>query len=192
VRPELSEELVKKVVEKWRRETGISIDIPKSKIIEDILIKYLERPVENLKVRDRKRDRLFRTFVKMKRRIKFGNRMQASIKINSVEFGSIVINNRRYSHDVIVSYKGLIQEGKLKTRHLISKKEFNLMLVEDPKIIVFGRGFEGCLKISPEVLKLAELKGIRVISLLTPDAIEAFNKLHEKDEKVVAYIHVTC
>jgi len=43
-RPEINGELVKKVVDKWKQENKVSINIelPKSRVIEDILIRYLE------------------------------------------------------------------------------------------------------------------------------------------------------
>jgi len=67
MRPDLSEELIKRVAEKWKRETGIVTDIPTSKIIEDVLLRYIQGME---KVRNRKRDMLLRKFLKMKDVIK--------------------------------------------------------------------------------------------------------------------------
>ena len=71
MRPDLSEDLIKRVVEKWNKETGVVTDIPISKIIEDILIRYLQGME---KVRNRKRDILLRRFLKMKDTIKTNTR----------------------------------------------------------------------------------------------------------------------
>lgn len=60
------------------------------------------------------------------------------MKIDSTEFGSITIEGKRYSHDVVVSYKGKIEKGWLQTRHLINEKEFLEFLKEDPEVIVIG------------------------------------------------------
>jgi hypothetical protein len=114
------------------------------------------------------------------------------IKINSTEFGSITINNKKYNNDVIVSYKGLVKEVEMQLRHLISKKEFNLLLAEKPEIILIGTGTEGCMQISPDVRRLAEQKRIHILTFLSPEAIKKFNRLCESRERVAAFVHTTC
>lgn len=113
------------------------------------------------------------------------------MKIDSTEFGSITIEGKRYSHDVVVSYKGKIEKGWLQTRHLINEKEFLEFLKEDPEVIVIGNGQYGACEVSNNFKKLAEDKGIEVIISKTPEAIEKFNEL-VKAKKVVAYFHTTC
>jgi hypothetical protein len=193
MRPDISDELVRRVIEKWRTENKLIVDIPKSKIIEDVLIRYLgEIPTEiTIKVRDRKRDKIFREYLKMRYALNFG-KYKKPIKVSSAGFGSIIINNRKYNQDVIISYRGLIEEIKLRNKHMISQREFNFLLVEEPEIIVIGRGYEGCLQVFPGASRLAEMKGAKIINLLTPNAIKTFNQLYENGKKVVAYIHPTC
>ncbi|MEM7821791.1 MAG: MTH938/NDUFAF3 family protein [Candidatus Aenigmatarchaeota archaeon] len=189
MRPEISSELVKKVVEKWKQENKLSIEIPKSRIIEDILLKYLENN-QISQIRDRKRDKLFRTLINVKSRITHSK--NNPIKINSLEFGNITINNKKYDKDVIISYKGLVKEIQTQIRHLISKKEFSSILSEKPEVIVVGTGIEGDMEISSDVQKIAEQKGILLLSFPSLEAIKKFKQLYESGKKVVAYIHITC
>lgn len=188
MRPDLSEELIKRVIEKWKKETNIVTDIPTSKIIEDILLRYLEGME---KIRDRKRDRLLRKFLKMKYAIKPGYQ-KSPIRIKNSKRGSIIINNKKYEKDLMISYKGLLQEMNLESNHLFSWGEMNILLVENPDVIVFGKGYNNCLKISPNVMKLAKLKDVEILDDTTPKAIENFKQLLEKNKKVVGFFHVTC
>jgi hypothetical protein len=43
------------------------------------------------------------------------------MEINSTTFGSIVINGKKYEHDVIIT-RGKIQEARTQVRHLIKKR----------------------------------------------------------------------
>jgi len=190
MRPDISEELIKRVVEKWRRENKLVVEIPKSKIIEDVLLRYLEYRFMP-KVRDRKRDRLMRKFIKMRYMIRPGV-YKERVKINSTKFGSIVVNKKEYSNDILVSYKGLVREHKTTARHVLSKGELNLILVEDPEIVIIGSGYEGCMQLSPEFVELAGMKGVQILTMKTADAVEKFNELYEKGRKVAAYMHLTC
>lgn len=190
MRPDISEELIKRVIEKWRRENKLVVEIPKSKIIEDVLLRYLEYAFHK-KVRDRKRDRLIRKFIKMRYMIRPGI-YKKRVKIDSAKFGSIVVNNKEYTNDVMVSYKGLVQECKPTTRHVLSKRELNLILVEEPETIIVGCGHEGCMQLSPEVVELAGMKGVQIMPMKTVDATEKFNEFYDQGKKVVAYMHITC
>ena len=188
MRPELNEDLIKKVVEKWKLENRLSIDIPTSRVIEDVLLKYMEG---SLQQKSKKRRDIFGTFIMMKSRIRPGAKRN-SIKINSFDFGSVKINNKKYRNDVIVSYKGNVQEVETQLRHLISKREFSLLLYDQPEMIVVGNGVEGDMQMSPDVLKIAQQKNIKVIDLPSAEAVKKFNKLVGSGKKVVAYIHSTC
>jgi hypothetical protein len=192
MRPYINEELIKRVVDKWKQENRISIEIPKSRIIEDVLLRYLEGSTTPQEVKDRKRNKIFRTFIMMKSKIKPNITGHNQIKINSIEFGSITINNKKYNSDVIVSYKGSVQRVNTQLRHLISRREFNLMLAEEPEIIVIGTGIEGDMQVSLEVQKLAEQKKIQLLTFLSSEAVKRFNQLYESGKKVVAFIHTTC
>jgi hypothetical protein len=53
------------------------------------------------------------------------------IEVNSTSFSSITINRKKYEHDVIVKQEK-IQEARTQVRHLISKKEFEVLAEENP------------------------------------------------------------
>jgi hypothetical protein len=113
-------------------------------------------------------------------------------KIDSTSFGSITINGKKFSHDVIVNSKGEVKESSLQTRHLVNEKEFFDFMKEKPEIIVIGNGQYGACEVSEDFIKLAKEKGIELIVENTPHALQKFNELVKKGKKVIAYMHVTC
>lgn len=191
MRPEISEELVGKVIEKWKMENKIGIEVPKSKVIEEILLRYLEATAK-IKAGSNKRDKLLRKFIQVSQLIKKPKVRSNSVMIDSTDFGSITINSKRYNNDVIVSYKDVIREGKTQKRHLISKKDLDILLKEKPDVVVIGTGQDGYLQISSDVFNFSKQKGIEFFDLETPEAIKKFNQLYASGRKVVCYMHVTC
>ena len=188
MRPDISKELVTRVTEKWLLENGISADIPTAKILEDILLKY----VEGTDTITRKvKDKLFRNYLRLRYKVKPVD-TNPSIEINSTKFGYITVNNKVHEADVVLSFAGTIQEIKTEVRHLITRREFNFLYVDHPKIILIGTGQEGNLDISPEVAKIAKQRKVEIVKMKTTDAIKRFNQLYENGERVAAYMHVTC
>lgn len=192
MRPEISEELVDRVIEKWKQENKIGIDVPKSKVIEEILLKYIES-TSKIKASSNKKDKLLRKFIQVGHIIKKPKHQTNSVLISSTKFGSITIGNKKYENDVFVSYKDTVkEEGGTASRHLISKKELALLLGDKPDVIVLGTGQEGCMKFSSDSSELARNRGIEIVESKTPDAIKKFNQLYASGRKVVGYMHVTC
>jgi len=191
MRPEINEELVDRVIEKWKQENKIGIDVPKSKVIEEILIKYIES-TSKIKVKNDKRDKLLRRFMQVGHIIKKPKHQTNSVMISSTKFGSIMVGNKKYDNDVFVSYKDTVKDGETNSRHLISKKELALLLLDKPDVIILGTGQEGCMKISSDSSELAKNRGIEIVESKTPDAIKKFNQLYASGRKVVGYMHVTC
>jgi hypothetical protein len=113
------------------------------------------------------------------------------MEINSTTFGSTVINGKKYEHDVIMT-RGKIQEARTQVRHLISKKEFDILAKEKPEVIIIGNGQYSAMEIGEEVKNLAKERNIELIVLPTPQAIKKFNELTKAKRSVIAYFHVTC
>ena len=112
--------------------------------------------------------------------------------ISSFKFGSITINRKKYEHDVMVTWEGRVKPVHTDVRHLIGKEELVKLLLERPEIIVIGLGEDILMKISPEVVKFAEEKKLKIIEKSTVRAVKEFNELVRAGKKVVAYMHVTC
>lgn len=109
-------------------------------------------------------------------------------------FGFIEIDGVSYERDVI------LDRGKITWRRKRASKVYRdrfghtpLSLAEDIpwkcKRLVVGSGFEGALPVMPEVLEEAQRRGVQVVVLPTPKAVE---RLSRSGGDTNAIVHVTC
>lgn len=115
------------------------------------------------------------------------------VKINTSEFGSITIDNKKYPHDVYIFPSGKVEERP--HSHSISKDQVEHILKEnsDLEVIFIGKGTSGMASLDADARELLEKKGIEIIEANTPDIKDKFNELADKREKkIAAIIHTTC
>ncbi|GAI42683.1 unnamed protein product [marine sediment metagenome] len=112
-------------------------------------------------------------------------------KIENSGFGSIVINGKRYCHDVWVFTDGSVEKRR-GGNHTFLAEEIQNLLKGNPEIIIVGAGTSSCVGIGKEAGQLAENKNIKIERAATPKAIETYNQLVSEGMKVAAAFHVTC
>ena len=110
-------------------------------------------------------------------------------KINSTYFGSIIIDGRKYDHDVIVYWDGEVRQRP--SSHNFTRRELMDVMMKEPEIIVIGTGTAGLMKIDSDVQLKAQMEGIRIVADKSLNAVSEFNKL-TRNKRVAAVIHVTC
>jgi hypothetical protein len=123
---------------------------------------------------------------------------QRSMKINidNTSFGSITINGKPFSHDVIIRLSGEVKKRKKKlsrqvygTSHKLSLKEAQFIYEDGCKKLIVGTGQYGVLELSNEAAEFFETQDCKVILKKTPQAIKVFN---ETTGKKIGVFHVTC
>jgi len=117
--------------------------------------------------------------------------------INSTEFGSITIDNIKYSQVLILENRVIERDyNKLKelfgTSHKIGDWEVNELLRDNPEIILIGTGQNGMLAVDTKVIETISKKGIELIIEKTPEVIITYNKKIQEGKRVNALIHTTC
>jgi len=112
-------------------------------------------------------------------------------KIEDSGFGSIIVGEKKYNHDVWIFTNGSVEERR-GGYHTFLAKEVQALLRGKPEIIVVGAGTASCVGIEKEAEQLAQSKGIKIESAATPRAIERYNQLVLEGKKVAAAFHVTC
>jgi hypothetical protein len=110
--------------------------------------------------------------------------------IEHYAFGSIKIDGKNYSHDVIVSLNKAALWWR-KTSHEVAIDDLAPILKENPKLIVFGTGAMGVMKVLPETEEYLKQQGIQVTVLPSGDAVKEYN-LRIKDPGTVGAFHLTC
>lgn len=118
------------------------------------------------------------------------------IHIDKFEFGSIVINGKKYETDVFIFSNGKVEprsreisQKKYGTGHYFCKEEIEKILKDKPEIIIFGSGESGFCKLEDEALKLLKELNINYKIAPTEEAIKIFNKMKTKKAGI---FHVTC
>jgi hypothetical protein len=117
------------------------------------------------------------------------------MRIEKFSFGSIQIDGETYEHDVVID-QGEIKKRKKKPSKKFRDKFGHTPLSIEEKIpwkcrqLIIGNGFSGALPVMDAVKRKAEKRGVELIILPTPKAVERLNK--ESTDDTNAVIHVTC
>lgn len=110
--------------------------------------------------------------------------------IEHYSFGSIKIDGKTYTHDVIVSGKK-VKSWWRNTSHEVAVNDVEPILEEKPKLIIFGTGESGICRVFQETIEFLEKQGIEVSIFLTPEAVEEFNR-RLSETGIVGAFHLTC
>jgi len=113
------------------------------------------------------------------------------LRIERYDFGSIVIDGKRYTSDVIIYPDKVNSHWWRKEGHLLQLDDIKEVLKEEPEIIIVGTGNLGQMHVSSKVKMHLENKGIELIIEKTKDACSIYNKLFGS-KKVIATLHLTC
>ncbi len=117
-------------------------------------------------------------------------------KINSTNFGSIMIKSKTYEHDIIIRKDGLIEKRRKKlskkiygTSHKISLAEAKYIYDKGAGELIIGTGQTGYVELSRKAKKFFVEKDCKTKLLPTTKAIKLWNR---SKGKVIAMFHVTC
>ena len=117
------------------------------------------------------------------------------MRIEGFSFGSIQIDAETYEHDVVID-RGEIKKRKKKPSKKFRDKFGHTQLSIEEKILwncrqlFIGTGMAGALPVMDEVKREAKKRGVELLILPTPKAIERLNKEYTGDTNAI--LHVTC
>ena len=112
------------------------------------------------------------------------------MRIDSYNFGEIVIDGKRYCADVMI-YPDKVKKWWRKEGHKVYVEDIKEAVAEKPDVLIIGAGVPGLMKVLPETKKYLEKRGIELIVEPTNQAVQVFNRLCLK-KKVIAGLHLTC
>jgi hypothetical protein len=118
--------------------------------------------------------------------------MEDKMKIDSFSFSSIVIDGKKYNHDILIYADGRIEQRKGGIwrfgSHNIKGEEIEKLLREKPEVVLVGTGTQGRAHLSKDV----KTKGAELMVSSSREAVGRFNELIDQGKKVAALIHITC
>jgi hypothetical protein len=115
------------------------------------------------------------------------------VHIDSYSFGSIRIDGRSYSKDVIL-LRGKVESPWWRQAggHVYAVKDLEDVVSAAPEVVVFGTGYFGRVKVLEETVAALAEAGSGIVVERTGLAVKAFNRHAEAGRDVAAALHLTC
>ena len=114
------------------------------------------------------------------------------MRIDTLAFGSIVIDGNKYTSDLIIYPDGpVVTSWRRKRGHWLSSDDISELIDSQPEVIIAGTGVYGLVKPEEDLQKMLQKKGIEFFPARNKKAMELFNELSSK-KRVGACFHLTC
>jgi hypothetical protein len=114
------------------------------------------------------------------------------MNISGYRFGTIEIDGRTYTSDVIITPERVIDAWWRQQGHALSVVDLEDVMAARPDVLVVGTGYFGRMSVSPETRRYLEGQGIQVRDTRTSEAVHDLNELQKERGRVVAALHLTC
>lgn len=111
--------------------------------------------------------------------------------INSYRFGSIEVNEKRFTRDLIIFPDHITKNWRRKTGHLLMLDDISEVIDAEPELLIIGTGAHGLMKIDGRLKDKLRNSGIDFIAKKTSEAVDEYNRVY-KDKKVICALHLTC
>jgi hypothetical protein len=117
-------------------------------------------------------------------------------RIDSFNFGFIIINEKQYVQDVVILPDGVVKEreqrkGRLGS-HSIGRSEIESLSETRPDVIVIGTGVTGMARLAHDAESYLLHPDLNIMVFPTVQAVKKYNELVDDGEQVAALIHITC
>ncbi|RKY18661.1 MAG: hypothetical protein DRP63_01775 [Planctomycetota bacterium] len=114
------------------------------------------------------------------------------MRIDDYRFGRIVVDGKVFTNDVILLPDGcVISDWWRREGHLLQVCDIEKHLRDDVKVLIVGRGANGCMVVADEVYKWAGCRGMDVVALVTGDAVAEFDRRAD-EASIAGAFHLTC
>ena len=117
-------------------------------------------------------------------------------RIDQTQFGSVTIDGKGFTHDVIIRLGGEVEKRKKKlskavygTSHTISLAEARHVHQKGAARLLVGAGQYGTVTLSQEAAAYFKRQRCQVELLPTPEMIPVWNRA---EGAVIGLVHVTC
>ena len=116
-------------------------------------------------------------------------------KVDKLSFGSIIIDGKKFSRDVLIFSDGTVKKRKggflMFGSHNIKKGEIEELAQGNPETIIVGTGTNARAHLAPGVENWAREKNLSLIVQPSYEAVTKLSELIDQRKKVAALIHIT-
>jgi hypothetical protein len=113
------------------------------------------------------------------------------MKIDSYEFGRMVVDGRAYTTDLILYPDRVDASWRRIAGHRLCLRDLDAALSVKPDILLIGTGFSGVMQVPDDVRRAIAQEGIALYVARSGEAADLFGSL-PRHKKVVAAFHLTC
>jgi hypothetical protein len=113
------------------------------------------------------------------------------MNVSSYSFGTIVIEGKKYTADVIIYPDHVDASWWRKEGHRLQISDLADILALRPDILIIGTGKFGMMAVPEETIAFAAAKNIETRVLNTGRAVDLYNSL-QGTRSVIAALHLTC
>jgi len=118
--------------------------------------------------------------------------MATGMTIRSYAFGSITINERTFTSDVIVYPDRVDPSWRRAEGHVLAAGDLDGPFAASPEVIVVGTGYFGVMKVPEATKNQAAARRIDLVIERTGKAVEIYHQLQKSGKTVIAALHLTC
>ena len=120
----------------------------------------------------------------------FSNNAPA-LDITHYEYGKIIINEKEYTHDIVIWPDNTITLGS-DDMHALRLNDFDELFNSGLKKVVIGTGDEGkmALDFSSKIKKAIKSKGIELVMMDTHELVVFLN--NAKERNFLTFVHLNC
>ena len=112
--------------------------------------------------------------------------------IDLFAFGSMVIDGKRYTSDLIIYPGGRVRDGWRRSRgHVLTRADVQTMVEAGPEMIIAGTGIHGRMQPEPGLEKTLEKRGIQFMAGPNDQAVVWYND-RSATLNVGACFHLSC
>ena len=112
--------------------------------------------------------------------------------IDSYSFGSMTVDGRMYTSDLIIFPNKIISDWWREEGHSLCMGDLKDVMGYRPDILVVGKGASGCMNVPESIREKLEAEQIELIAENTEKACEIFNEQVQEGKRVVGAFHLTC
>ena len=114
------------------------------------------------------------------------------MRIESYRFGSITVDGKTYTSDVLIWPEGVDDSWWREAGHSLCPEDLERILDKHPDVLVIGTGAYGLMKVPQATVDFLRQRCQEVHIAKTGKACEQFNELSPGDRRVAAALHLTC
>lgn len=112
-------------------------------------------------------------------------------RIESYEFGRMVIDGKTYTKDLII-LPGRILDGWWRQEgHVLHSADLAEVIAAQPDLLIVGQGANGRMRVADDARQALESAGIEFVASPTPQAVQRYNAA-SPDKAIAAAFHLTC